>query len=81
VLQFYPATALQNLSAVDSQAGGGVQHAGDQRRVPALPLVAGDVPDRGAASLTGELRQPGLMQKMAAVRRDADRAHMLQPLE
>ena len=24
---------------------------------------------------------PGLMQKMTAVRRDADRAHMLQPLE
>ena len=43
-----------------------VQADGDQRRMPALPLVAGDMLDRGAAGLAGELGQARLVDEMAA---------------
>jgi hypothetical protein len=47
----------------------------------APPLVPRDVLNRGAASLTGELRKAPLMDVMAAARFNANSADMFQPLD
>ena len=72
---------VEQIDGLVGQAGGEVERDGDQRRVPALPLITGDMLDRGAAGLAGELRQARLMDEMAAPRLDADGADMLQPLD
>ena len=72
---------VEQVDRLVGQARRDVQHGGDQRRVPALPLVAGDVLNRGATGLTSELRQARLMDEVAATGLDADGAHMLQPLD
>jgi len=63
------------------QARGNPQAGGHQCRVPPLPLVARDMLNRGAAGLARELRQARLVDEMAAAGRNADPAHMLQPLD
>ena len=40
--------AVEQIDGLVGQAGGEIQADGDQRRVPALPLVAGDMLNRGA---------------------------------
>jgi len=52
-----------------------------QCRVPALPLIAGDVLDRGAARLACQLSQARLLDQVSAVGLDADRTDMLQALD
>ena len=54
---------------------------GDQRRVPTLPLITGDMLHRGAPGLARQLRQARLMDEMSTARLDADGAHMLKPLD
>ncbi len=49
--------------------------------MPPLPLVTGNMLDRGAAGLAGELSQARLVDEMAAAGINADPAHMLQPLD
>ncbi len=60
------------------ETGGEVEADGDQRCVPALPFVAGNVLDRHACRLADELRHAGLVDGVAARRLDADGAHILQ---
>ena len=73
--------AVEQIDGLVRQAGGEVEGDGDQRRMPALPLVAGDMLHRGAASLAGKLGKARLMHTMPARRIDADRADMLQALD
>ena len=72
---------VEQVDGLVGQAGGDVERGGDQRRVPALPLITGDVLDRGAARLARKLRQARLVDEMATPGLDADGAHMLKPLD
>ena len=71
---------VEEVDRLIGQARSDVQRRGDQRRVPALPLVTVDMLHRGAPGLAGELRQAHLVDEMAAARLDVDGAHVLQPL-
>ena len=73
--------AVKQVDRLVSQAGGEVQADGDQRRVPALPLVTGDMLDGGAASLASKLGKARLVDQMSTAGLDADRANMLQALD
>ena len=73
--------AVKQVDRLVSQAGGKVQADGDQRRVPALPLVTGDMLHGGAASLASKQGKARLVDQVSAARLDADRANMLQALD
>jgi hypothetical protein len=71
---------VEQVDRLIGQARRDVQRRGNQRRMPALPLVTGDMLHRGTPGLTSELRQAQLVDEVAAARLDVDGAHMLQPL-
>ena len=73
--------AVEHVDGMISQAGGKLDAGGDQCRVPALALVAGDMLHRHPASLAGELRQTLLVNVISAFPLDANRPHMFQALE
>ena len=73
--------AVEHIDGLVGLVGGEVQANGDQRRVPALPLMVGDMLDRAAASLTNKLSKARLMDLVAATGLDADRAHMLEAFD
>ncbi len=54
-----------------------VQGGGDQRCVPAPSLVAGNMLDRGAASLARKLRQVRLVNEMPSARRPVSASRRL----
>ncbi len=72
---------VEQVDGLIGQAGGEVQTDCHQRRVPSLPFIVGDMLDRGAARLAGELCQARLMDKMSSAWRDADTSYMFQPLD
>ena len=72
---------VEKVDGLVGQAGGDVERGGDQRRMPALSLIAGDMLDRGAASLAGELRKTRLMDEVAAPRLDPNGTLMLEPFD
>lgn len=72
---------LKQLDRLVGQVGSDVERGGDQRRVPALSFVIGDMLYRGAPGLARELRQSSLVDEMAAPRLDADGAHVFKPLD
>ena len=78
-LSFAEHRADQPVEQVDGlirQASRDIERGGDQRRVPALPLIFGDMLDRGAARLAGKLGQTSLMNEMPTPRaRGRWRAH------
>jgi hypothetical protein len=69
---------IEHIDGLVGQAGDEVQADGDQRRVPALPFVAGDVLHGASASLANKPGKARLMDVIAAIGLNADRAHMLQ---
>ena len=73
-----PDQPIEQVDGGIGQAGAEVEAAGDQRRVPPLPLIAGHVLHRHAGGLARELRQARLMDQVAAACIDAEGANMLQ---
>src|SRR5208283_4327516 len=70
--------AVEQVDRLVSQAGGEVQADRHQRRVAALPLVAGDMLHGGAASLASKQGKARLVDRPSTAGLDADRADMLQ---
>jgi hypothetical protein len=64
-----------------ARVGGEVQCSDDERGVPALPLVAGDVLHRGASRLAGEPGETHLVHAMPVSRIEADGADVAQSLD
>ena len=73
--------AVKQVDRLVSQTGADVQADGDERRMPALPLVTGDMLHGGAASLASKPGKARLMDQVSTARLDADRANMLQALD
>ena len=67
---------VEQIDGLVGQAGGEVQADRHQRRVPSLPFIVGDMLDRGAAGLAGELCQARLMDEMSTAWFDADTSYM-----
>ena len=72
---------VEQVDGLIGQAGGEVQADRHQRRVPSLPFIVGDMLDRSATRLAGELCQARLVDEMPSARREADTSHMLHPLD
>jgi hypothetical protein len=71
---------VEQIDGLIGQAGGEVKADCHQRRVPSLPCIVGDMLDRGAARLAGELCQARL-DEMSSAGREADTSCMFQPLD
>jgi hypothetical protein len=72
---------IEQIDGLVGQISDKVKRNGDQGRMTALTLVAGDMLYRGTAALAGELGKAALMNAMAAGGIDADRANMVQALD
>jgi hypothetical protein len=79
--EHHPDQPVEQVNRLIREAGGNVEADGDQRRVPALTFVVGNVLDRHAFRLANELSHAGLVDGMTTGRLDADAPHVLQTFD
>jgi hypothetical protein len=76
-----PDQPVEQIDSLIGQAGDEIERDGDQGGMTALALEVGHMLHGGAAGFTGELREAGLMNTMAASHIDTDCPDVKQTLD